>query len=1055
MTLTEIAIKRPSLIIVIFAILGLLGTMSYFTIGYELLPKFNAPIITVITVYPGASPSEVESGVSKVIEDGLSSLENVKRMNTFSAENMSSVVVELAGGVDVDKTLQDAQRKVNQVTALLPTGAKTPIIGKFSSDDFPTIQMGATSSLPPSEFFQLIKDDIKPQLASIKGVADIGIVGGEEKAVRVNLNTDKMDSKNVSMLQVIQAINNANMDFPTGKVKTGEEQIRIHLSGKFSNLEDIRELVVAQFPTGGVVKVKDIGEVVEDKKEIASINRINGKTAVGIILKKQSDANAVEVSRLVKLKISEIEARYKKDNIHFSIASDVSDFTLKAADAVKHDLVLALFLVALVILVFLHSVRDSFIVMLSIPASFVSTLIAFYLFGFTFNLMTLLGLTLVVGILVDDSIVVLENIHRHLQMGKDRRTAAMDGRNEIGFTALSITLVDVVVFLPLALANAGIISSIIRQFSWVIVISTLMSLFVSFTVTPFLSSRFSKKLHIDQNTLWGKINHWLERQVSSFTNWYIVNLKWTLNNKKIVLPVVLLMFIGSCGLIPAGLIGNEFVKEGDKGEGILNVELDKTSTLENTSRYSQKAEEILMKIPEVKMVFANIGGSSSVEVGKAGNYKAELLVKLTDKNERDFTTKEFIAKAKKDLTEAIPGAKITGGAVGIAGGDNQAPIQLVITGEDPDSVLQIADMLKEKVRKIPGTADVELSVESGVPEVVVDMDKEKLANYGLNVAIVGGTLQGAFAGNDASKFRKGTKEYDIVIMLDGFDRKNIEDVKNITFVNQMGQKIKLSQFAEVRHGTGPSKYQRTNRQSSVTLSSQIAGNRALGDVSKEVDQVIKDANLPPNITTAYVGTVENQAESFTTIGAAFIISIVLVYLIMVALYDNYIYPFVVLFAIPVALIGALLALALTSNNLSLFTMLGMVMMVGLVSKNSILIVDFTNQLKEKGMSTYDALIESGRERLRPILMTTLAMVLGMLPVATATTAGSEWKNGLGWALIGGLTSSMFLTLLVVPAVYMIVDSIKAYFQKNKNQNTPTPPPYTSDSPTREELISVN
>ncbi|MBX7243759.1 MAG: efflux RND transporter permease subunit [Bacteroidia bacterium] len=1053
MTLTEIAIKRPSLIIVIFAVLGLLGTLSYFTIGYELLPKFNAPVVTVITVYPGASPSEVESGVSKIIEDGLSSLENVKRMSTISAENMSSVVVELAAGADVDLALQDAQRKVNQVLPLLPSGAKAPVIGKFGSDEFPTIQMGATSDLSPSDFFQLIKDDIKPQIASIKGVADIGIVGGEERAVRVNLNPQQMESKNISMLQVVQAINNANMDFPTGKVKTEGEQLRIHLAGKFASLEELRELVIAQFPGGSVVKLRDIGEAIEDKKETATINRINGKTAVGIILKKQSDANAVEVSRMVKAKIAEMEKRYQKENIKFTIASDASDFTLKAADAVKHDLVLAIFLVALVILIFLHSIRDSFIVMLSIPASFVSTFIAFYIFDFTFNLMTLLGLTLVVGILVDDSIVVLENIHRHLHMGKDRKTAALDGRNEIGFTALSITLVDVVVFLPLALSNAGIISDILRQFSWVIVISTMMSLFVSFTVTPFLASRFSKKLELDKTTLWGKLNQWLESQVNGFTNWYIQNLKWTLNNKKIVLPVIFLMFVGSCGLIPAGLIGNEFVKEGDKGECIINVELEKTSTLENTNKFSQKAEEILRKMPEVTMVFANVGGSSSMEVGKSGNHKAELNIKLVDKKLRPFTSKEFIEKAKKVLTEAIPGAKITGGAVGIAGGDNQAPIQLIISGENPDSVIRIADFMKEKVRRIAGTADVELSVESGVPEVTVDMDKEKLAAYGLNVAMVGGTLQAAFAGNDASKFRKGTKEYDIVIMLDGFNRKNIEDVKNIGFVNQMGQKIKLSQFAEVKPGTGPSKYQRTNRQSSVTLSSQLVGSRALGDVSKDIDNVIKEANFPSNITIAYIGAVENQAESFSTIGIAFLISIVLVYLIMVALYDNYIYPFVVLFAIPVALIGALLALALTGNNLSLFTMLGMVMMVGLVSKNAILIVDFANHLKENGMNTYEALLESGKERLRPILMTTLAMVLGMIPVATATTAGSEWKNGLGWALIGGLTSSMFLTLLVVPAVYMIVDNVKDYFGKRKGN-----PPHNPQGviPQEEEsLIRMN
>lgn len=1031
MTFTELVIKRPSIVVVIFSVLTLLGIFCYAALGYELLPKFNVPIVTVLTVYPGAAPSEVENSVSKPIEDALSSLENVKRINTTSMESMSSVVVELAAGADIDASMREAQRKVNQMQATLPVSCKVPVVGKFGSDDFPTMQIGVKSSLSPTEFFQLIKDDIKPQIAAIKGVGDISISGAEEQAVRVNVDQARLDAHHVSLMQVLQAVNNANLDFPTGKIKSEDQQLRIHLAGKFSNIEELKELVVFQIPGASVVKLSDVADVVEEKKDMANLNRINGVSSVGLGLKKQSDANAVEVSKLVKLKLAELEKRYEKQNVKFNVAVDASDFTIKAADAVKHDLVLAVFLVALVIMVFLHSFKDSFIVMLSIPASFVATFIAFYILDFTFNLMTLLGLTLVVGILVDDSIVVLENIHRHLHMGKDKRTAAADGRNEIGFTALSITLVDIVVFLPLALSNAGIISSILRQFSWVIVIATALSLFVSFTVTPLLASRISESLKLDPNTLWGKVNLWLEQQITNFTNWYVANLRWALNHKIIVILIIFFMFVGSVALVPLGLIGGEFVKEGDKGECILNIELEKTSTLENTNRYSQKAEQLLLKMPEVKTVFANIGGSSSVIAGMSGAHKSELSVKLVPMNERTVTSSEFVQKAKKELNKQLLGAKVTGGTVGIAGGNNEAPIRLLFMGENSDEVIKYAEMIQDKTKKIAGTSDVKLTVETGIPEVEIEMDKEKMASLGLNVAMVGGTMQTAFAGNDASKFRKGSKEYDIVIMLDGFDRKSIEDVKNLSFTNQTGQLIKLDQFAKVTPGTGPSQYQRTNRRSSVILESQLQGGRALGDVTKDIENLIKDSNLPSSIQTNFIGSAENMAESGKTIGYAFLISIVLVYLIMVALYDNYIYPFVVLFAIPVAIIGALLALALTGNNLSLFTMLGMVVMIGLVCKNSILIVDFTNQLKSEGLNTYNALIEAGRARLRPILMTTLAMVLGMIPVATAAGAGAEWKNGLAWALIGGLTSSMFLTLLIVPCIYLLVDNIKAYYSKKK------------------------
>lgn len=1035
MTLTEIAIKRPSLIVVIFATLSLMGILSYSTLSYELIPAFNAPIVIVTTVYPGASPNEVENTVSKKVEDAVSSLENIKRLNTQSFESLSAITVELANGTDVDAALRDAQRKVNQIQPLLPAGCKTPVISKFSSSDFPVMSIGSFSSLPASDFFQLIKDDIKPQLASIKGVAEVTIIGGEEKAVRVNIDQSALESRHISLLQVTQAINNANLDFPTGKVKGQEEQVRVRLAGKFENIEDLKDLVVAQFPNGGGnVKLREIAEVREDIKDVSTINRINGKGSVGIVIQKQRDANAVEVSAKVRARMTELEKRYAKENVKFDIASDSSEFTIKAADAVKHDMALAILLVALVILVFLHSLKDSFIVMLAIPASFITTLIAFYLFNFTFNLMTLLGLTLVVGILVDDSIVVLENIHRHLGMGKDKKTAALDGRNEIGFTALSITLVDVIVFLPIAVMNAGVISAILRQFAWVIVISTLISLFVSFTLTPLLASRISEEQELSKNTAWGRLHRWLELQIISFSNGYANVLRWCLGHKIIVLPLVTILFVASLSLAATGFIGSEFVNNGDQGQGIVKVELEKTATLEMTNQFSQRAEDILMGHPEVKKVFASVGGSSNTfEAGGAGQNKSEITVQLVPFAERKQSTDEFLGMMKQELIQKLPGAKVTTAGMFIGGGADQAPVQLVIMGENPDTLTAAAEKIKSLVKSVPGTSDVKLSVEAGVPEVKIEMDKEKMANLGLNVALVGGTLQNAFSGNDQSKFRKGSTEYDILVMLDGFNRKNVNDVKNISFVNQMGQVVHLSDFAVVVPSSGASGLQRANRRASVTLQSNVQG-RDVGSISTEIDQKIAKANINKSITTAYIGDVEETKNAGAAIGLAFLISIILVYLLMVALYDNYVYPFVVLFAIPVAMIGAMLALALTKSNFSIFTMLGILVMNGLVCKNSILIVDFTNKLRADGYSVVDALVESVRERLRPILMTTLAMVLGMLPVATAHGAGAEWKNGLGWVLIGGLTSSMFLTVIVVPATYQLVESAGDFINRLRGKD---------------------
>ncbi len=1022
MSITELAIKRPSLIVVIFTVLGILGFISYKQLGYELLPKFSPPVISVTTVYPGASPGEVENSVTKKIEDGISSLENISTVKSYSQENLSIVVIELNQSANVDIALQDAQRKVNGIMQKLPEQANTPVLGKFSIDELPVIRMGVSSNMPATEFYQLVKDRIKPTLAKLQGVADIMLVGGEEREIRINLDAQKLAAYHLSLLQVNQAIATANLDFPTGRVKNNEEQVTIRLAGKFQSLDELKNLVVStNAQTGSPVKLQDVAEVIDAQKDIKNINRINGQTAIGIMVQKQTDANAVAVSELVRKEIAQIEKDYPEANLTFTIAQDSSEFTIAAADAVTHDLMIAVILVALVMLFFLHSLRNSFIVMLAIPASLISTFIAMYLFGFSLNLMTLLALSLVVGILVDDSIVVLENIYRHMEMGKDRRTAALDGRNEIGFTALSITLVDVVVFLPITLVN-GLVADLLRQFSLVVVVSTMLSLFVSFTITPLLASRFSKLEHLTKDTLFGRIGLAFESLINSMTNSYRTMLVWSLHNKAIVIVSTIVLFFGSFALPAIGLIGSEFVSAGDRGEFIITLELDKSQPLEKTNLVSQQAEKLMLGMPEVKKVFANVGGTSSNMGGQASENKAELTVILVPKEERTLATDEVARDIRMQLSK-MPGVKVRDQKISIMGGADQAPIMYTVNGAELDSVMQAAYTLKEIMRNTAGTADVKLSVEDGSPEISIQVDKEKMTNLGLSLSSIGATMQTAFTGNDDSKFRDNGTEYDIRVMLDAFDRHDVEDVRNLSFINNRGEVVQLSQFAEITRSTGPSRLERRDRTASVTLSSQAVG-RAAGTINGEIDAAIAQADIPGGVSIMIDGMGKSQGEAFGSLGLAFLASIIFVYLIMVALYNSYVYPFVVLFSIPVAVVGALLALALTKSTMSIFSILGIIMLVGLVAKNAILIVDFTNQLKAEGKKTYEALVEAGVARLRPILMTTIAMVIGLLPIALASGAGAEWKNGLAWALIGGLTSSMLLTLVVVPVVYYIVDKIK-------------------------------
>jgi hydrophobic/amphiphilic exporter-1 (mainly G- bacteria), HAE1 family len=1023
MKITEVSIKRPSVILVLFIILTFMGLTSYRKLSYELLPKFSSPIVSITAIYPGASPNEVENTVTKKLEDAVSSMENVDKITGTSYEGLSVVVVQLRAEANVDIALQDAQRKINAILGTLPEDVKSPSLGKFSIDDLPIMRLGVSADMNATELYDLVKLRIQPNLAKIPGVAQTNLIGGEEREIRVNVDNEKLKAYHLSLPQLVNLIETSNLDFPTGKIKTQEEQVLIRLAGKYTNLSDLRNLVVARNQNGGPVRLSDVAEVQDTKKETELINRINLQNSIGISIQKQSDANAVAVSELVRKEIASLESSYAKENLKFNIAQDSSEYTLESADAVIHDLVLAVILVAAIMLLFLHSLRNSVIVMIAIPLSLISTFIGMSLLGFTLNLMTLLGLSLVVGILVDDAIVVIENIYRHMEMGKSKVQAAYDGVKEIGFTVVSITMVIVVVFLPIALTT-GLISNIMKQFSIVVVIATLLSLLVSFTMVPFLYSRFGKLEHISAKTFFGRIILGFERALDRFTAWIQGLLTWALTHRAITIIGAVVLFIGSFALVGAGFIGSEFVAQGDRGEFIMILEYPKKTSVEQNNVTTRQIEAYIAKKPEVVSLFTSVGQTSESGMGssQATSYKSEINIKLVPADQRKESSDIYGVLLKNEILQRFPGVKVKSTPISILGTANQAPIQLIVTGPTYDTVMQFANRLMERVKNVEGTQEVKLSVESGSPEVVVKTDRTKMAELGLDLQSVGATMQYAFSGNTDAKFRQGENEYDINVRFDEYDRRSVDDIRALTFMNKFGQSIRLDQFAEVKESSGPSRLERYNRISSVNVNAQLLG-RSSGAVADEIKGILTTMDKPSGVDVTFGGNQQNQEESFSQLGFAFLTSILLVYLIMVALYDNFIYPFVVLFSIPLAMIGALWALALTANTLSIFTILGIIMLIGLVAKNAILVVDFTNHLKEKGMSTNDALLEATKERLRPVLMTTIAMVVGMLPVALATGAGAAWKNGLAWAIIGGLVSSTFLTLVVVPVVYQVVDRL--------------------------------
>lgn len=1023
MNLTEISINRPSLIIVLFSVFALLGIIGYKNLSYELMPDFNQPVVVIRTGYPGAAPDEVETSVSRKIEDALSNLEGVDYLVTKSLPNASVIIANLKYGTDLDQAMVNAQRYIDNIRKDLPADILSPVMSKVSPNDLPIMSVSATSELPAPVFYQKMKDEYLPQIQQLKGVAEITLLGGEEREIQVKVNQEKLKLYKTSLSQVVEAINRAGLDLPAGSVQTSTETNSVRLVGKFNTLEHIRNVQIAMPTPNSPIYVKDVAEVVDGIREVTSVSRFNGQNGIGLLLKKQGDANAVNVSRAVRSTFEKIEKQSAGDKTKFIIADDSTDNTIAAVDSVVVDLILAVMLVSLVMLLFLRSLRNALIVIVAIPTSLITAFAIMWILNYTLNLMTLLAMSLIIGILVDDAVVVLENIQRHLDMGKEKRKAAFDGRMEIGFSALSITLVDVVVFLPILFLQV-FVADMLKQFSVVVITSTLTSLVVGFTLTPWLASRIGKKEDLQPTNLFNRFLIGFEKMLDRFIEWYGLQLNWVLNHKLIFTGIVLLLFAMTLGIMRQGIIGKELISTGDQGKFRFALEFEKNTSIQRNDAVSGAIEKHILAQPEVKTLFSNVGGPStgigSLGVGVA--YKSEFTVQLKSKKElNSLRTEDFMLRLRRGLQKQYPDIRFSMATLGLV--PRSAPVEMTLSSSDSRQVLETGKVLKDVVQRIPGADNVQLSVEEGSPEYQVLPEKDRMQRLGLNTAYTGQNLRIALTGNDDAMLTENGTEYPVRVRLADFDRRNYEDVRSLIILNPMGFPVQVAQFAEVVKDRTPSLLERKDRQPAVTLTADALG-RPSGTVADEVVAYLKKKPLPEGMSLTWGSDIKRQNDSFGALGGVLAISFLLIYLIMVALYDSFIYPFVALFSIPVAAIGAFLALNLSLSNLSLFALLGLIMLMGLVTKNAILIVDFTNQLKAEGLHYRDALIQAGKERMRPILMTTLAMAIGMLPIALAKGTASEWKNGLAWVIIGGLLSSLILTVFLVPMMYYLVDKAK-------------------------------
>ena len=768
MNLTRLAIYRPILIIVLFTVLSLLGLFSYRQLNYELLPNLNTPFVTIATPYPGAAPAEVEQSVTKPFEDAVSTVEKIKRVTSFSSDSYSLVTLEFRMTANADRAAQEVQRKVNEIVGTLPAGVKMPMVLKYDIGQLPVIRAGVTAAgltgqTGGRDFRELLTQQVRPRLAQLPGGGQVTIFGGDEREIRLSLRPDALRIYNLTALHVAQTIKGANLDVPDGSLQNGQNEVSLRVMGRYQSLDALRNQVITRTASGSEVRLRQVADVQETSCDAHAIGRLDGVASVGLNIQKQTDANAVAVARLVRAELTALEKEFSSEKFKVTIASDSSEFTLDAADAVNHDLLLAVFLVAVVTLVFLHSLRNALIVMVAIPASLVSTFIAMYVFGFSLNLMTLLAMSLVIGILVDDSIVVLENIYKHLEAGKKPRQAAEDGRTEIGFTALIIKLVDVVVFLPISVVP-GLVGSLLREFSLVMVVATLLSLLVSFTVTPMLASRFSKLEHLRSGTLTaergpGRFDLWFERGFERLTNAYETALRWALAHGKTVFLTSTALFIGSLYLVLGGYVGSEFVAATDRGQLSVVVELPQGTRLQTTDAVARRLEAQLRTRYDVQRVFTSVGATS--EGGGTGESlpnTVEFSVTLIDKKQRSQTSGQ-VGRAIKQQLLREPRTKVRVGTIGLFGTVDDSPIVIVMTGTNRDSLLLAVRRMLTLVRTIPGTDNVRLSMAEPKPETRVALHHDKLSQFGLTTDEVGYGLRVAFNGDDGSKFRIGDIYY--------------------------------------------------------------------------------------------------------------------------------------------------------------------------------------------------------------------------------------------------------------------------------------------------------
>ena len=1022
MKIYESAVRKPISTVLIFVGLMVFGLFSLSNLAVDQYPEIEIPQISVITTYPGANAADIETNITRVLEDNLNTVSNLKKLTSKSQDNVSLITVEFEYGSDLDEGANEIRDVVSRSLSMLPDDVEYPTIFKFSTSMIPVMMLAITADESYPALNKILDDKLVNVLNRVDGVGAVTIMGAPEREVQVNVDPKKLEAYNLTVEQLGNIIAAENVNIPSGTIDIGNNTFNIKADGEFTSSEDDLRRVVISNAGGRTVMLSDVAQIRDTLEKATMDERVNGQLGVRVMIQKQSGSNTVNIVKEIGRRLPQIAKTLPKD-VKMELIFEGSQEITDSIRSLSETIMFAFIFVVLVVMAFLGRWRATFIICMTIPVSLICSFIYLFATGSTLNIISLSSLSIAIGMVVDDAIVVLENITTHIERGSSPKEAAIYATNEVWLSVIATTLVVVAVFLPLTMVP-GMAGILFRELGWIVSIVVCVSTLAAISLTPMMSA-YILKLEGGEHDYKGLgiVYKPIDKALMWLDNAYGRALDWVVHHRRITIFSMMGLFVVSLLLLTR--VPTEFFPPSDNGRISATVELEQNVSVEYTARVARQIDSIIYeKFPEIVLVSASSGANSSDNAFAAmqttGSHIINYNLRLPRSTERERSIYRISDLLREEL-DRIPEVRqytvTPGGQTGSMSGTSTVDIK--VFGYDMEETNTVANDLKAKMAAIPGTRDVQLSRDDLRPEFNVVFDRDRLSYYGMNSSTASQFVRNRIDGLVASKYREDGDEYDIVVRYGEPFRTSIEDVENITLYNGAGRPVKLREVGFVQEEYAAPTIERENRQRVITVKSSLGAGVALGDVVAEVEKLISEYHTPDGVDLEVGGTVEDQGDAFGDLGVLFILIVILVYIVMATQFESLLFPFIIMFTIPFAFTGVFLALWMTSTPLSLIALIGAIMLVGIVTKNGIVMVDYMNLLVERGSGVFDAVIAGGKSRLRPVLMTSFTTILGMLPLAIGTGAGSETWQPMGIAVIGGLTCSTLLTLFIIPALYSV------------------------------------